>query len=427
MDRFCAYNARFGHAAGDALLIDLGSAISRVLSPESAGARLHADRFALLVPRPLLDEAVFLTRFSHRPEGAFCSVRSGVYEIGDVAPRPADMLDNALLALRAAKRGAGERRTLTYHRGLREEALFFQDVVREFAPALRDGLIGPRFQPIVSYPGGSVAGVEVLARWKHAEGGRTDPSRFVPVLEEAGFAAELDMHMVVRALVHLKGWVDRGLGTVPVSVNLSRSSLRAPGLPDRMTALLDAYRLPSSLICLEVSEEAWSSDPAQLKAALSRLRDAGFSIAVDDFGAGATSLEDLAGSPVDVIKIDKSFLRSQMSERDGMVVKSLVRLAHDLGLAVVVEGVETEEQALFLKEAGVDRAQGYLYAPPLDRASFEALLGGGGSERGGGSPPLRIGLIPKPRGGRKGAGGGKRPERADEVGVERFFHEEGKG
>lgn len=86
MDRFCAYNARFGHAAGDALLIDLGSAISRVLSPESAGARLHADRFALLVPRPLLDEAVFLTRFSHRPEGAFCSVRSGVYEIGDVAP-----------------------------------------------------------------------------------------------------------------------------------------------------------------------------------------------------------------------------------------------------------------------------------------------------------------------------------------------------
>lgn len=106
MDRFCAYNARFGHAAGDALLIDLGSAISRVLSPESAGARLHADRFALLVPRPLLDEAVFLTRFSHRPEGAFCSVRSGVYEIGDVAPRPADMLDNALLALRAAKRGA---------------------------------------------------------------------------------------------------------------------------------------------------------------------------------------------------------------------------------------------------------------------------------------------------------------------------------
>ncbi|WP_101721493.1 EAL domain-containing protein [Eggerthella timonensis] len=378
VDRFCAYNARFGYDAGDTLLVLLSDALSRLLSPESAAARLYADRFALLVPRELLDEAVFLARFSYRPEGAFCSVRSGVYEVEGHDLDAAGMLDNALLALRAAKHGAGESRVRTYRAELRDEAYFFQDIVREFAPSLREGLISPRFQPIVSCPDNRLAGVEILARWNRVTGSYPSPARFVPVLEETGFIVELDMHMIVRALVHLREWIDAGLKAVPVSVNVSRLSLRVPDLLRRIEALLRAYRLPSRLLRLEVSERAWSIDSAQLKASLAELRDAGLSVAVDDFGAGSTSLESLAGSPVDVVKIDKVFLRTQMSERDGAVIRSLVQLAHDLGLAVTVEGVETEEQAAFLRDVGVDCAQGFLYAPPLDRASFEERLAGGG-------------------------------------------------
>lgn len=379
MDRFCAYNARFGYGAGDSLLVNLGNALSRLLSSQSAAARLHADRFALFAPRSLLSEIAFLTRFSYCPDGVFCSVRSGVYEVELDARHSADhMLDCALLALRAAKHDGGEKRTCVYRRDLRDEAFFFQDIVREFAPALRNGLISPRFQPIVSYPGNRLAGVEILARWNRPTHAPPSPARFVPVLEEAGFIAELDMHMIVRALVHLRDWIDAGFKVVPVSVNLSRLSLRAPDLLRRLESLLSAYRLPSCLLRLEVSEKAWSVDATQLKAMLSQLHAAGFSLAVDDFGTGSTSLDSLAGSPVDVVKLDKAFLRSHLTDRDGIVITSLVRLAHDLGLIVVVEGVETEEQASFLRNAGADCAQGYLHAPPLDRASFEARLSAGG-------------------------------------------------
>ena len=379
VDRFCAYNARFGYGAGDSLLVNLGNALSRLLSSQSAAARLHADRFALFAPRSLLSEIAFLTRFSYCPDGVFCSVRSGVYEVELDARHSADhMLDCALLALRAAKHDDGEKRTCVYRRDLRDEAFFFQDIVREFAPALRNGLISPRFQPIVSYPGNRLAGVEILARWNRPTHAPPSPARFVPVLEEAGFIAELDMHMIVRALVHLRDWIDAGFKVVPVSVNLSRLSLSAPDLLRRLESLLSAYRLPSCLLRLEVSEKAWSVDAAQLKAMLSQLHAAGFSLAVDDFGTGSTSLDSLAGSPVDVVKLDKAFLRSHLTDRDGIVITSLVRLAHDLGLIVVVEGVETEEQASFLRNAGADCAQGYLHAPPLDRASFEARLSAGG-------------------------------------------------
>ena len=356
----------------------LGDALSRLLSSDSAAARLYADRFALFVPRELLDEAVFLARFSYRPEGAFCSVRSGVYEIEDQTLRAADMLDNALLALRAAKHGVGESRVRTYRAELCDEAFFFQDIVREFAPSLREGLISPRFQPIVSYPDNRLAGVELLARWNRVTGDRPSPARFVPVLEETGFIVELDIHMIVRALVHLREWLDAGLKAVPVSVNVSRLTLRVPDLLPRIEALLHAYRLPSCLLRLEVSEEAWSIDAAQLETALGQLHAAGFSIALDDFGAGTTSLCSLAGSPIDIVKLDKAFLHAQISMHEGIVVESAVRLAHDLGLGVVAEGVETEEQAAFLRGAGADFAQGYLHAPPLDRTSFEERLSGGG-------------------------------------------------
>ena len=387
VDRFSAYNSCFGTAAGDELLIALAGTIKRLLSSNSAAARLYADRFALFTPSVGFDEERFLVGLSNVCRRTCGGTHLGVYKTVDRALPAEKMLECANLALHESKSEARGRRLGYYAETMLDRALAFHGIVPAFDDALRDGAIVPRFQPILSCKSGQVVGAEILARWNHPVFGPLDPSGFIPALEEAGLVADLDYHMAAQALSSMRSWIDRGVRMVPVSVNLSRAVLFDPDLEERLVDLLHSFELPPCMLRLEVSEHAWDTDFDQLKGALAHLQAAGFSIAVDDFGAGSTSFNALISALGDVVKLDMSFLRSEVCEYGKIVIDSMVRLMHELGFTVVVEGVESDEHDALLKGIGADLVQGYYYARPLDRAAFEEYLGGGGGFDCPGSVP----------------------------------------
>ena len=331
---------------------------------------MGADRFAVLAPRSLLDEAALAEALSRGPAGARCAVRMGTCEAGpgSSAPGPADALERALLALRAAKSERRGPRVRRFSPAMLEEALLYQDALEGLDAAMASDDLRPAFQPVFECPSGRLAGAEALSRW-----GAPGPGAYVPLLEAAGLAPAHDLHIVSLALDCLRAWIDADLPVVPVSANLARSTLLDPLLARRLEALLRERRLPACLLHLEVSEEAWRLDPDQLRCALMRLQAAGFSVAVDDFGTASTSLSALEGAPVDVVKLDASLLRADPG-CGAVVVGAAVRLVHELGMVVVAEGVEDASQARFLEEAGADLLQGYLCSPPLDAEAFEGLL-----------------------------------------------------
>lgn len=376
VDRFSAYNSIFGTAAGDELLIALAGSIKPLLSANSAAARLYADRFALFMPSAGFDEGRFLSVLSSVCR--YGGTHMGVYKTVDRALTAEKMLECANLALHESKREARGCRLGYYAETMLDRALAFHGIVSAFDDALRDGAIVPHFQPILSCKRGQVVGAEILARWNHPVFGPLDPSGFIPALEEAGRLADLDYHMAVQALSSMRSWIDRGVRMVPVSVNLSRAVLFDPDLEERLIDLLYYFELPPCMLRLEVSEHAWDTDFDQLKGSLTHLQAAGFSIAVDDFGTGSTSFNALIAAPGDVVKLDMSFLRSEVCEYGKIVIESMVRLMHELGFTVVVEGVESDEHDALLKGVGADLAQGYYYARPLDQAAFEEYLDGGG-------------------------------------------------
>ena len=387
VERFAAYNARHGREAGDELLSYLGASLAQALPPRSVAGRVGADRFAVLAPRSLLEEAALAEALSRGPAGARCAVRMGTCEAGpgSSAPGPADALERALLALRAAKSERRGPRVRRFSPAMLEEALLYQDALEGLDAAMASDDLRPAFQPVFECPSGRLAGAEALSRW-----GAPGPGAYVPLLEEAGLAPAHDLHIVSLALDCLRAWIDADLPVVPVSANLARSTLLDPLLARRLEALLRERRLPACLLHLEVSEEAWRLDPDQLRCALMRLQAAGFSVAVDDFGTASTSLSALEGAPVDVVKLDASLLRADPG-CGAVVVGAAVRLVHELGMVVVAEGVEDASQARFLEEAGADLLQGYLCSPPLDAEAFEGLLRDGGglsapSASSGGAP-----------------------------------------
>jgi diguanylate cyclase len=380
VDRFQDVNETLGHERGDELIVALAERLSDVCGDEVVLARLGADEFGLLAPGlGPAGAAALAERTTRSLEAPF--VIQGVPLVVEasigIAVHPENGESGAEL-LRAADaavcRAKDLRSGVAFYDGTmagsNAQAL---RLVSELRPALERAEIVIHFQPKVAVADRRLVGAEALVRWQHPELGLLQPGAFVPFVERTAASRALSAYVLEGAAKQLRAWGDVA-ETMSVSVNLTMLDLVDEELPERVQALLKTTGLAPSRIELEITESVIMADPARVRAVVERLKGIGVRLAVDDFGTGYSSLGYLKSLPVDVLKIDRSFVMAMdADESDRAIVRSTVELAHNLGLEVVAEGVENEAALDELARLGCDYAQGYLISRPVDADAFAAF------------------------------------------------------
>ncbi|BAI74585.1 GGDEF domain-containing protein (plasmid) [Azospirillum sp. B510] len=381
LDGFKVVNDSLGHAVGDRILIATAERVAAALEPGEFVARLGGDEFVVVVPagrEVAIARARALESAFQRPLGAGgTELRVGL-SIGlavddGTSDDPEGLLRDADIALYRAKEH-GKGRTVLFDASLREAILIRSRLQRDLTPSLEAGDIFLVYQPIVALSDGRLTGFEALVRWRHPDLGLVSPAQFIPIAEETGQILPLGRHVLERAVAQLARW--RGMaggGALTVNVNLSARQMWDERYVDDMLDFLADGRADG--LKIEVTESMTVTDHDQARAILERFHALGIALCMDDFGTGYSSLSHLSRLPFDVMKIDKSFISALGSDpRQESLLRGIVDLAHRIGLEVVAEGIETEEERAVVTRIGCDYAQGYLFARPLSVADAEALL-----------------------------------------------------
>ncbi|HEX2904111.1 MAG TPA: EAL domain-containing protein [Jatrophihabitans sp.] len=377
LDGFKTVNDSLGHQIGDDLLSVIGKRLSSVVRPADTVARLGGDEFAVLLEAadPELamtaaDRIVSVVRQPIECAGQTLRVTASVgVSFGTSAKSVETLLSEADAAMYAAKT-AGKNRVASFEEQMRSQVQRRMALRNCFDDALRDGEFHLQYQPHVALADGRLQGFEALVRWRHAEFGPIGPVEFIPLAEETGFIVPLGRWVLEQACLTAAGWPDCAGGPLAVSVNVSARQLTDSHLLDDVRAALGFSGLDPRRLVLEVTEGMLTDDAVRSAAVLGQLRQLGIRIAIDDFGTGYSSLSQLRQFPVDVIKIDKSFvdpLADPSNEGDAFV-SMIIGLARQLRLSTVAEGIETDTQRAALAGLGCDSAQGYLMSRPLDEA-----------------------------------------------------------
>ena len=384
IDRFRTYNDTCGMEGGNVLLKNIGDYIKRHPDKfrEDVHARFDADHFVACFSTDNFDEKVLLASISGMLREIcpdfLCIPRMGAYRVADASLDVGLMCDRALLALRSTK-GNMTRRFAWYDDAMRKTTLEEQQLLSEIIAALGNGEFGIYLQPQYDQQTREITGGEALARWFHPTKGMIPPGVFIDTLEKNGQISELSRQIWEQAASLLSRRKDSGKKLVPISVNVSRRDLYHLNLVDELCELIRKYDIEPELLHLEITETAYTENPAQLITVVNQLRDKGFYVEMDDFGSGYSSLNTLKNVPVDVLKLDLKFLSGPVDDsgNGGIILSSIIRMAHWLSLRVIAEGVETEQQAEYLQTLGCRYAQGYFYARPMPVSEFENLLDAG--------------------------------------------------
>ena len=387
LDRFKAVNDALGHEVGDELLVAVSGRLRAAGGPASEPAlvaRLGGDEFLGLFHGD--DAEAMALDYAGRALGAlaaplavagkeiYAGASIGIASTATGTTEPTPLLSNADAAMYQAKRRGGNR-VEVFGEDLRVRVLDRMDTEHALHRALERSELELHYQPVVRVVDGRPVGCEALLRWDHPEQGLVPPTRFIPVAEESGLIIPIGTWVLEEGCRQVAHWEQIGFAGpgASVEVNLSARQVDHPDLvPSVERALRDSGLAPERVV-LEITESTLMHDARTALGVLRRLKDLGVSLAIDDFGTGYSSLGYLRRFPLDVLKIDKSFVDGLGSDPGGIeIVAAVVGLAHALGLQVVAEGVETHRQLAALQELGCDYAQGYLFSPPVPAADLVA-------------------------------------------------------
>ena len=375
---FKVINEMFNMETGDMILKTAAAYFKTVAGRRGLAARLSADQFALCVPEDTLDMELVIQGLDAvmRSLAVYRSIMfyAGVFVVDNVYLSVNKMLDRAHMAMNTVK-GNYNKRYAYYDEELRTSLMEEQMLVRDMEGAMDNNNFCIYLQPIYNTDTNKIVSAETLIRWHHPQKGLMSPSKFIHVFEKNGFVTRLDRFAWGAACRFLSRQRDNGLEVVPISVNVSRINMYDQSFVDYMQSLLAKYDLEPWMLRIEITESAYMDNPAQLVKVLKKLKNAGFTVLMDDFGSGYSSLNILKDLAVDVLKLDMKFIQNfERSSRASIIMESVVQMAHNLGIDTVVEGVETETQVEFLKEIGCNVVQGYYYAKPMSTEECLELL-----------------------------------------------------
>lgn len=388
IDRFQQINESFGHSAGDRFLISMASTLRRCIGSNDLLARLSGDEFAVLMPGMKRVDAV--EEVSERIHDAmrqpydldgnevFTSVSIGVATTISSTTHPEDLIRDADFAMHRAKL-AGKARTEVYRRETHQRARSQFHLETELRRAVERGDLELYYQPIIDLRTAELHGFEALTRWNHKDRGFVSPVEFIQLAEETGIIVPLGRWALDAACSCIKKWIDLvGLNNaVPINVNVSGVQFARDDVAQVVEDTLEKYKLPGHLLRIELTESSIMTNPGRISVSLERIRALGVKVALDDFGTGYSSLNYLHQFPIDIIKIDRSFINQlERGNTQFMILEMIAMLANNLGHEVVAEGLEDTDHINMIAEMGFRYAQGYYYSKPVQSSDAIKLVKG---------------------------------------------------
>jgi len=381
-DDFKNINSLLGQDGADIILAEAGARLTQALRQSDVVARIGSDEFAILLS-PLsagieTDSGDVATRilesfyqpFFYAEHAVSTTASIGVAYTPCGGDSALQILGNAMSATLQAKSYGGNR----YCR-FEEAMAVLVNERRELLQAIENGEMQLLFQPQVRLFSGSVTGLEALIRWHHPERGVVSPDKFIPMAEKGNQIVAIGEWVLNEACRQMRAWLDAGLPPIKVAINLAARHFRLPTLPAHIANVLDAYQIESRFLEIEITESAMMQDMAAATRNMTQLKELGVSISLDDFGTGYSSMTYLSRFPIDVVKIDQSFIRDITTNPvNAAIAQATIAMSHKLGKTVLAEGVETIEQMQYLRRSECDEMQGYYFSKPCPPDDIARLL-----------------------------------------------------
>ncbi|QXW44472.1 putative bifunctional diguanylate cyclase/phosphodiesterase [Pseudomonas amygdali] len=385
LDRFKAVNDTMGHSVGDQLLIQAGRRLKDCIDENSVVARLGGDEFSIVVTHHVYSESLIKTLATHVVEAlgkpfnlggqdVFVSASVGIANYPFDGRDTGVILKNADTAMYHAKKSG--RNNYKFYKATMNESL----VKRLQTETLLRGALDRdefilHFQPKVSLTDGRISGLEALLRWNHPEQGMVSPAEFIPILEDTGLIIPVGEWIIRNVCETIKSWGENNIRQVPIAINLSVRQLQVKGLAETVKHIVEGYGINPALLEFELTESMLMIDPESAVEILRDIKSYGISLSVDDFGTGYSSLAYLKRFPLDALKIDRAFIKDITSNHeDAAITRAVIVLAHELGLKVIAEGVETVDQLALLVTYGCDQMQGYLFSKPVISEACASMI-----------------------------------------------------
>jgi diguanylate cyclase (GGDEF)-like protein len=384
LDRFKSVNDTLGHASGDALLREAGARLARAVRAGDTVARVGGDEFVVVlseiaatqdaarVARKIID--AMAAPFELDGHEVFVTASIGIAAYPSDGQGGETLVRNADAAMMRAKQ-VGRSNYQFYTAALNETAMERLVLEGDLRRALERAEFRLHFQPQQEIASGRIKGFEALLRWQRAGNGLVPPGKFIPLLEESGMIVPVGEWVIHAACAQIRAWRDAGFEPVPIAVNVSAKQFLHDDLCRSIDAALRHYGVDAALLEIEITESDAMQDPERVAAVLASLKRRGVRIAIDDFGTGYSSLSYLKRFPIDLLKLDRSFVSGLPGDADdASITRAVLAMARSLGLKVIAEGVETEAQREFLAAGGCDQIQGYLLAKPAPASECVRFL-----------------------------------------------------
>lgn len=381
IDRFRDINGVYGQNFGDKLLRNISVYMRRLDSDDSFSAHLNADHFVRFCADELMPAQEcydnFVESFSNYHISIPLKLHVGVYDLCEEGIDPFTMSYKALLALQTVK-GDMHNKIAYYESGMLRREQEQLEFLNEIDDALENDCFEVWFQPQVDYEKKQIFGAESLIRWRHPIKGLLSPMTFIPLLEKSNYISKVDKYLIEKVCKYMRRWIDALPDKkIQISVNLSRLDIIDSDFVNSLSQIVKSYGIPHSALHLEVTESAYMKDAELLITEVDKLRNQGFSVEIDDFGAGYSSLNTLKDMNVDKLKLDMKFLSGGHGDKkEKIIIAAVIDMSHTLGLPIIAEGVETKEQADMLLKFGCKQMQGFYFSKPLPVEEYEALLYG---------------------------------------------------